>query len=86
MLEIMSQYSGITAIIIYSALLAVFLNARKNKRRKDKENAVLEAAEEKKLLDPEDEDATVACLMASIEYRNETKKDVRIISVKEVES
>ena len=30
-----------------------------------------------------DEDALVACLVASIDYRNETKKNIQVISVKE---
>ena len=30
-----------------------------------------------------DEDAMVACLVASIDYRNETKKNIQVISVKE---
>ena len=35
-------------------------------------------------LDPNDEDAVVAALVASIDYRNETKKDIKVISVKEI--
>ena len=31
-----------------------------------------------------DEDATVACLVASIDMRNETKKNVQVIGVREV--
>ncbi len=31
-----------------------------------------------------DEDATVAALVASIDYRNETKKDIKVISIKEI--
>ena len=30
-----------------------------------------------------DEDAMVACLVASIDYRNETKNNIQVISVKE---
>ena len=30
-----------------------------------------------------DEDAMVACLVASIDYRNETKKNIQVLSVKE---
>ena len=32
----------------------------------------------------DDEDATVAVLIASIDYRNETHKNVKVISVKEI--
>jgi len=35
-------------------------------------------------LDLADEDATVAALIASIECRNETKQNVKVISVKEI--
>jgi len=35
-------------------------------------------------LNLDDEDATVACLIASIECRNETHKNVKIVSVREV--
>lgn len=34
--------------------------------------------------DLNDEDATVAVLVASIDYRNETHKNVKVISVKEI--
>ena len=32
----------------------------------------------------EDEDAVVASLVATIEYHNETKKDVHVVSIKEI--
>lgn len=35
-------------------------------------------------LDVTDEDAVVATLVASIDYRNEIKKDIKVISVKEI--
>lgn len=35
-------------------------------------------------LDLNDEDAVVAALVASIDYRNETKKNIQVLSVKEV--
>ena len=35
-------------------------------------------------LNIDDEDATVACLVASIDLRNETKKNVQVLSVREV--
>ena len=35
-------------------------------------------------VDLNDEDATVAVLVASIDYRNETHKNVKVISVKEI--
>lgn len=35
-------------------------------------------------LDLNDEDATVAVLVASIDYRNKTKKNIRVVSIREV--
>ena len=35
-------------------------------------------------LDLNDEDATVAALVASIDYRNKTKKSIRVVSIREV--
>lgn len=35
-------------------------------------------------LNLDDEDAVVAALVASIDYRNETKKNIQVLSVKEV--
>lgn len=35
-------------------------------------------------LDLNDEDATVATLVASIDYRNKTKKNIRVVSIREV--
>lgn len=35
-------------------------------------------------LDINDEDATVAALIASIDYRNETNMNIKVVSVKEV--
>lgn len=35
-------------------------------------------------LDLNDEDATVAALVASIDYRNKTKKNIRVVSIREV--
>lgn len=35
-------------------------------------------------LDLNDDDATVAALVASIDYRNKTKKNIRVVSIREV--
>ncbi len=35
-------------------------------------------------LDLSDEDAVVAALVASIDYRNQVKKDIKVISIKEI--
>ena len=77
MLEVLNKYSGIIAILVYSMILFVIMKIKRNKAEEEKENAAVS-------LDLNDEDATVACLVAAIECRNETHKNVRIVSVREV--
>ncbi len=83
-MELIARYSGIAAIAVYSLILALILKLSGN--RKEKKETVKEETVrgDVKPLDPEDEDATVACLIAAIECREETKKNVRIVSVREV--
>ncbi|MBR5341359.1 MAG: hypothetical protein IK151_05485 [Erysipelotrichaceae bacterium] len=78
MLEALNKYSGIIAILVYSMILFVIMKIKRNKaEEEEKEHAAVS-------LDLNDEDATVACLVAAIECRNETHKNVRIVSVREV--
>ena len=85
-MEFISQYSGIFALIPLIIVLVLFLKSPENDE-KEEETATVEEVKETKTyskLDLNDEDATVACLVASIDYRNETHKNVRIVCVKEV--
>lgn len=81
------NYSGLIALVIYIACLIVFL--RYEAKHEDDE-VETETIEETKVensvspLDLNDEDATVAALVASIECRNEFKKNVKVISVRKV--
>lgn len=87
MLELIHTYSGIFAIIVYSLILFLILKFRKPEVKEEKpeeEEQPQPVSENVSRLDPNDEDAVVASLIASIEYRNEVKKDVRIVSVREV--
>ncbi|MBQ6653932.1 MAG: OadG family protein [Erysipelotrichaceae bacterium] len=86
MMEIVSRYSGLFAIAGYSLLLWIIMlisRAFKKKRPAEKPAEVSRAVSGKPL-DESDEDATVACLAAAIECRNECHKNVRIVSVREV--
>lgn len=83
----MEKYSGIIALILYIIALVIFL--RYDAKHQDDEEA--EAEETKAVstvsaspLDLNDEDATVASLIAAIECRNEFKKNVQVISVRKV--
>ena len=77
---------AILAIIIF---VTWFINAGVSstgklfkKRCKKSENP--QQNPDKISVDLNDEDATVAVLVASIDYRNETHKNVKVISVKEI--
>ncbi|MBE6115850.1 MAG: hypothetical protein E7187_03375 [Erysipelotrichaceae bacterium] len=87
MLELIHTYSGIFAIIVYSLIFFLFMKLRKPQIKKEapvEEEQPVTVTESVSRLNPDDEDAVVASLIASIEYRNEFKKDVRIVSVREV--
>ncbi|MBE6103998.1 MAG: hypothetical protein E7193_03800 [Erysipelotrichaceae bacterium] len=86
MLELIHQYSGIVAIIVYSFILFLILKFRKPEQEEEEETEKEPSFEPERLspLDLNDEDAVVASLIASIECHNETHKDVRVVSVREV--
>lgn len=82
-MEILNQYSGIIALIILIVVGCYLLT-----RKKDE---VIEEVKEDKVvervccpLDVNDEDATVACLIASIDARQQTKKNMQVISVRRI--
>ena len=83
-MEILMKYSGITAIIVYSAILYLILKFFGKKKTDIKE----ETKESERLvherLDLEDEDATVACLVAAIDCRNQYHKNVEIVGVRRI--
>lgn len=68
---------GVTYLIF--KLLDLFSSRKKKEEPKvEKESSVVEPVE------INDEDKMVAVLVASIDYRNEIKKDVKVVSVKEL--
>jgi len=87
MMEFISNYSGIVAIFVYSAILAVILKLRPKKQAEAEEEVEEEAPVTRTVterLDLNDEDAVVASLIASIDYREQTHKNVRVVSIREV--
>ena len=48
------------------------------------ENKTQNEQKQKQNADLSDEDAVVAALVASIDYRNEIKKDIKVVSIKEI--
>ncbi|MCR4856238.1 MAG: hypothetical protein K5908_08720 [Erysipelotrichaceae bacterium] len=83
---IIKQYSGIFAIIFYMLVLIAYMKLKPKKGKKEKTEEVSEVPEERMVspLDLNDEDATVAALVAAIECRNEFKKNVQIVSIRKV--
>lgn len=53
-------------------------------KKPGKSKKIPQQTEEKVSVDLKDEDAVVAVLVASIDYRNETHKNVKVVSVKEI--
>lgn len=94
-----SRYDFVTGgIVAVVSILMVFLIlvliifltelvAKAMGNDEEKEETVVETkvvAPSVEHLDLNDEDATVAALVASIDYRNKTKKNIRVVSIREV--
>ena len=80
-MEILSNYSCITALIVYGIILALILSLRK---KKTTDEDTTEEVKERLPLDLNDEDATVACLVAAIDCREECHRNVQIVSVRRI--
>ena len=73
---------AILAIIIVIAYAAGVIVDKKAASKVEEPKK--EVVAEKKSVNVSDEDAMVAVLVASIDMRNETKKDVKLVSIKEI--
>ena len=78
-----AEGSGLLALIVLTIVLAIYLAVRK---KAPIEQEIEETKEVKNAspLDLNDEDATVASLVAAIEAREEFHKNVQIISIRKV--
>ncbi len=81
-MELVSKYSGIFALLGYGILLVLWLSLRKKEEKGPEEDDTAEAA--RMPLDVNDEDATVACLVAAIACREEEHRNVAIRSVRRI--
>ena len=79
----MEKGTGIIAIIVYLLLLTIVIRIGKKRKKNEEPSETMQRPRQE--LDLSDENALAACLVAAIDYREETKKNIRIISVKEVE-
>ena len=78
---------GILGLIIIITFLANYLTNLKDKKTEVKAEEKAEpvvSAPVQKTVELDSEDAVAAVLVASIDYRNEIKKDIKVISVKEI--
>lgn len=77
--------SLVAILIVFSVLVTIILISSLINLGIEKATEPLEIRPrpENKLLN-EDEDAVVACLVASIEFQKEFKKDSRLVSIKKV--
>ncbi len=82
-MEFVSNYSGIVALLVYGVLLVLWLSLAK---KKESEAEPVETVQNVKRapLDLNDEDATIACLVAAIECREECHRNVAIRSVRRI--
>ena len=83
-MEILMKYSGITAIIVYSAILYLILKVIKKKKTAVEEETKETERIIHERLDLKDEDATVACLVAAIDCRNQYHKNVEVVGVRRI--
>lgn len=73
---------GIIMLIVLAVAIIYALYFKPEKKLEKEETQVSKLATTP--LDLNDEDATIACLVASIDYYEEIKKDVKVISVRRV--
>lgn len=83
-MDILMKYSGITAIFVYSVILYLILKLSKKKGTDTNNEVAEETRTVSERLDPEDEDATIACLVAAIDCRNQYHKNVEIVGVRRI--
>ena len=72
-------------ILFIIMLLVMGLNSLKSKElKKENISSINDSPQNTSNVNIEDEDMMVAVLIATIDYRNEVKKDVRLVNVKRI--
>ena len=82
LLSIVMVFVVLVVIIVLTELISK-LAGKDNETKEKTTSTQTVASAPASPLNINDEDAMVACLIASIDYRNETKKNIQVISVKE---
>lgn len=80
--SILMVFLILVLIIFLTELVAKAMGSDEEKEETVVETKAVTPSVER--LDLNDEDATVAALVASIDYRNKTKKNIRVVSIREV--
>lgn len=74
-------------IVIIAIMQKIFFSKPKPEVKEEtpvKKTNVVKKESEKKNTEIKDDDMMVAALVATIDYTNETKKDVRLVSIKQI--
>lgn len=74
-------------IVIIAVMQKLFFSKQKPEVKEEtsvKKTSVVKKEIEKKNTEIKDDDMMVAALIATIDYTNETKKDVRLVSIKQI--
>ena len=79
-----TNYSGMIALVIFLVLFVLFVKYESSHDEKEINEEENKQQIIKNPLNIDDQDSTVACLVAAIDCHNETGKNVQIISVREV--
>ncbi len=86
-------YSLVAIVLVFVVLLILIgvtylifklLDLFSSRKKKEEPKAEKESSSVVEPVEINDEDKMVAVLVASIDYRNEIKKDVKVVSVKEL--
>lgn len=80
-LSVIMVFVILLLIILLTELIESLINKSKNEPVMD---SVVTNHPQVEALDLNDENKVVAALVASIDYRNQTKKNIKVISVREV--
>ncbi len=81
LVAILIVFTVLLLIIIITSLISKLVNKfAKEEKKEEKQPVVVE----RKSVEITDDDMMAAVLVATIDYRNETKKDVKVVSVKQI--
>lgn len=87
---IVAVFAMVLVFVILAIIIAItygiglLIQKYANTEKPEETSTPAEATAPAKSVDIPDDDAMAAVLVASVDYRNETKKDVKVISVKEI--